>query len=404
MAGLKTIEMIAKDATSELKDAYDEGFLSDSPAVMAQANIRTAVEKYKMVLCNAYLVCVVKSFTNLDLARGTFLANYTLVCYIEPNGCLTPRMVTYLATHMGLRFDDQAGQPMTDPIMGEWDHNGIDFIKFSVRRSQEVLIPIQEQIHAVRNYPFDSFELQLRFELSSVWIPSSADTDPTYKGDPEAACKIRFVTHVPKDVKMGFHRGVRAREAVDRLPEYQIDFPGRRYWGEPKCPDDSQPVTTYSVEVARISLNVMWTTFFPMFATQALLVLLHTVEKDISIGDMATIMLALFAFLTSARDKIPVFPQASVLDKMVFIFVLQLIFVCIDLLYEYFFPWNSADARPTFLIISTAGFGLQLLYVAFRWCRSGLSNGSKNLVEKGHDTRTHEFRPEDWNTAKPREL
>jgi len=290
---------------------------------------------------------------------------------------------------------------MQDPILGEWDHEGFKFLKFTVRRCDQVMIPVAQQIQAVRNFPFDKFELHLRFELESVWIP---ETDPGYSGPYEVAARVRFNVHHPKDLKMGFHRGVRSREAVDRLPEYKIDFADRKCWGGPRDKDNSQPIITYSVEVARISLNMVWTTLFPMFATQALLVLLHTVESNISVGDMATIMLALFAFLTSARDKIPVFPQASVLDKMVFVFVIQLIFVCVDVLYEYFFPQNSARDRPIFLLISTVAFGLQIVYVAYRWLTSGLTNSSSaSQFGNGHDTRNDVFKPEDWKLAEVRE-
>jgi len=141
-----------------------------------------------------------------------------------------------------------------------------------------------------------------------------------------------------------------------------------------------------------------------MFATQALLVLLHTVETNIGIGDMGTIMLALFAFLTAARDKIPVFPTASVLDRMVFLFVIQLIFACVDLLFEYFFPLSSARARPYFLGIATGFFFLQLVYVGFRWLRSGLTNGDPGQQpQAGHDTRNDNFKPGDWKPAEVRQ-
>jgi len=368
----------------------------DYPPIVSQPSLRRVPpHKPQIVLCNTYVVCVVKSITNLNLAAGSFHLNFTFVCYIRPNQKLTPRMVEYLATHMKLRLDDQAGHLMSEPILGEWEHEGLKFIKFTVRRCDEVLIPVEQQQNAVKNFPFDKFELQVRFELESVWVPPSVG---------EEAVRVRFnVYHPDPDPKIGFHRGARTKEIVDRLPEYQIDFFNRKCWGGPKDKDESQPVITYSVEVARISLNVIWTTFFPMFATQALLVLLHTVETNISIGDMATIMLALFAFLTSARDKIPVFPQASVLDKMVFVFVIQLIFVCVDLLFEYFFPDRSAKDRPIFLLISTVGFGLQLVYVAYRWMRSGLTHGNAQQIEKGHDTRTDVFRPEAWAPAQVRQ-
>jgi len=367
----------------------------DYPPIVSQPSLRRVPpHKPQIVLCNTYVVCVVKSITNLNLAAGSFHLNFTFVCYVQPNAKLSPRMIEYLATHMKLRIDDQAGNVMPEPNLGEWEHDGLKFIKFTVRRCEEVLIPVEQQLSAVRNFPFDKFELHVRFEFESVWIPPSVG---------EEAVRVRFNVHHPKDLKEGFHRGVRSKEAVDRLPEYQIDFANRKCWGGPKDKDESQPVITYSVEVARISLNVVWTTFFPMFATQALLVLLHTVESNISIGDMATIMLALFAFLTSARDKIPVFPQASVLDKMVFVFVIQLIFVCVDLLYEYFFPQHSARDRPIFLLISTIGFGLQLVYVAYRWFRSGLTDNTAQSTEKGHDTRNDVFKPSDWKPAEVRQ-
>jgi hypothetical protein len=330
----------------------------------------------------------------LNLATGSFELNFTLVCYVQPEN-LNKRQRDYLATHMKLRLDDQAGQLMLEPTEGEWinESNNTKLFKFTVRRCDEILIPIKQQMDAVRNFPFDKFELQVRFEFESVWVPDAPG---------EESVKVRFVVHHPKTMKLGFHRGVRNSLVVDRLPEYKVDFYNRVCWGGPTEKDKCQPVITYAVEVARISLNVVWTTFFPMFATQALLVLLHTTESGISVGDMATIMLALFAFLTSARDKIPVFPQASVLDKMVFCFVLQLIFVCVDLLYEYFFPQHSARARPIFLLISTVGFSLQVLYVVYRWATSGLTHrdGQRDdSSDKGHDTRTDRFNPDEWVRA-----
>jgi hypothetical protein len=399
MADSKTIEMIAKD-TSESK-MFSSVHSLPLLQLERQETVKTAAKaKPKVLLADVYVACVVKSFTNLDLAAGSFLLNFTFVCYIRPPqfDFFNKEMVNYLATHMKLRLDDKAGEPLVDPILGEWEYEGVKFIKFTVRRSETVLIPVEQQLAAVRNYPFDKFELHIRFEFESVWVPEALRTD---NGPP---VRVRFLVNRPKELKNGFHRGTRNREAVDRLPEYQIDFFGRKAWGGDVDKDNSQPTVTYSVEVARISLNVVWTTFFPMFATQALLVLLHTVESNISVGDMATIMLALFAFLTSARDKIPVFPQASVLDKMVFVFVIQLIFVCVDVLYEYFFPEFSARDRPIFLLISTVGFSLQVLYVAFRWFRSGLtSRENYQQLEKGHDTRTHEFDPNAWQAAGPRD-
>jgi hypothetical protein len=345
---------------------------------------------------------VIKSFTDLNLATGSYHLNFTFVCYVQPHEKLNQRQRDYMAVHMKLRLDDQAGQLMLDPTEGEWVDNHRDnskFIKFTVRRSEDILIPIEQQLKAVTNFPFDKFELHVRFEFESVWIPGVPEQKE--KGIPgEEPVRVRFVVYHPQDYKLGFHRGARTSFAVDRLPEYRVDFDNRECWGGPRDKEKSQPVIIYKVEVARISLNVVWTTFFPMFATQALLVLLHTVESNIGIGDMATIMLALFAFLTSARDKIPVFPKASVLDKMVFCFVIQLIFVCVDLLYEYFFPTMSARARPVFLIVSTVGFSLQILYVAYRWAFSGLPKKSgQQLDVKGQDTRNESFAPENWMQA-----
>lgn len=393
--------MIARD--TEVKTTNDsaekKGSKRSLPAMLLpQSSVRLMppVGNTKLIVCDAYVAFVVKSITNLALAEGSFILNYTMVCYVDPTG-LTPRMLEFVATRMKFRMDDQAGEPMDDPMLGEWMKGDQPLLKFTVRRSGSVMIPVQQQLNAVRNFPFDKFELQISFELESVWVPEDKE-NPN-----EHAVRVRFNVHHPKNIRHGFHGGLRSKEVVDRLPEYQIDFANRECWGAKATKEGAQPVIVYGVEVARISHNIVWTTFFPMFATQALLVLLHTVEENISIGDMATIMLALFAFLTAARDKIPVFPLASVLDKMVFMFVLQLIFVCIDLLYEYFFPEYSAQNRPVFLIISTSGFALQLLYVAFRWCRSGLSNGGgPSTLEQGPDTRQTAFKEEEWVKATER--
>jgi len=349
----------------------------------------------------------------LDLPSGTYDLNYTLVTYVLPDKKLTEKMKQYMADHMKLRLDDKPGMLMTEkstPVTGEWKHKGVDLIKFTVRDTQSMYIPISQQQKAVRLYPFERYELQARFEFDGIWIPQGLEPE-------SKAMQLRFNVYHQRDAKNGFHRGSRKDLATDRLPEYRVEFAARTCWGlTTPSKQNCTPVITFAVPVARISSNVVWTTIFPMMATQALLVLIHTVETNISVGDIATIMLALFAFLTSARDKVPVFPAASVLDTLVFCFVMQLIFACADVLYEYVYPQDSAQNRPIFLIISTIFFGLQTVYVLFCWARAvyvkrGADDVKRDDVKREADDAAadkpiiaEDFNPDDWVLAGPKKL
>jgi len=90
-------------------EAKKEVSYAKMPVLLPSSSVRVIPSAQKLVVCNAYVAFVVKSITKLALAEGSFVINYTFVCYIDPTG-FTPRMLEQVATHMKFRLDDQAGQ------------------------------------------------------------------------------------------------------------------------------------------------------------------------------------------------------------------------------------------------------------------------------------------------------
>jgi len=179
-----------------------------------------------------------------------------------------------------------------------------------------------------------------------------------------------------------------------------LDFKNRRVWGEPPKPgtEPAQPVIVYALEVVRNPITTIWTMLFPMMATQGLLVLLHVPDNQIQISDMATIALAMFAFLTSIRQKLPDVPVLSDLDRFLVFFVLQLALVFVSFLCR---SWSYEPVpQNVFFAISAVGFLLQIAYINIKWIKSAvilhMSKIAPHTEISGADTRTGAFNADAW--------
>jgi len=342
----------------------------------------------------------VKSISHLDLSLGAVSVNFTLVCYVLPPPNTSQRVMDAIAQKMQIRVDDQPGVSMGTAIVNELAQGDI---RFTLRSTQDVQIPMKQQLLAASNFPFDKFELEFRFEFDSIYVPGlvAMDSKTEISPDESKPVRVRFLVYHPKNMTQAFHRGERSDLTVDRLPEFKVNFGKRRITGAKKTKakeGQAQPVVVYRLEVVRNPVSVVWTILAPMMATQAMLVLLHVPDQQISVSDMATIALAMFAFLTSIRSKIPNVPVLSDLDFFLVFFVVQLILVFIAYLC---YAWAPYVPKDVFFSIAVVIFLLQVTYVGLQWFRSWLTlYKSTDQHEQGNDTRTNGYKLElqDWMT------
>jgi len=116
-------------------------------------------------------------------------------------------------------------------------------------------------------------------------------------------------------------------------------------------------------------------------------------------SNIITILLALFAFMPSLRDKIPNTPQMTLSDKLVFGNVIVVTFVSLNALLRQYF--NEIIISFVLFAIACAFSGTMVLYFLFRYFayRFQSRTGEEYLVKYENKKKSEDVDAEEWTTG-----
>jgi len=343
-------EAAKKESKSEVMDLAKQdhwhGMLDCSKLPHQPSNLTLYDQGRKEILLPTYLAVVMKAMRNLDEQNSSVDMSITLVMRID-FGELPKDVKDYLADNLKIRINED--ELLLADLRGEpkWKKN-IFFTTLRINLKDLVFSGEDEDYSVWEQFPFDAPEVNLRIEMTSVTVRGD-NVHKDFKG-----YKVRYNLHeyFGRDVsetdvleetlddKLRRQRVmISFKKSADCLASFDIFHAGLRV----RFPSETKktetlvfkysPVVCYMIPLFRHPGAHLRTMVFPLLVTNLSTIgtLLMGVGEHYAYGSLnrelayndrmnalVTILIALFAFLTFARSKLPDVPVTTIMDRFIF--------------------------------------------------------------------------------------
>jgi len=262
------------------------------------------IKQDKSIFIPTYAALVVKNFKDLNLKDGSLTIFSTLVLRILTTGVPEP-IVESLKENIGLRICDRS-VTLTPGDEGVSLKKEGDILMYTYRFDTELSF-----LADVRKVPFDSFAINLGIELTSNHVKADGE---------EFHYRFNLHLHPVKTTNISFKKN------CDRLAEYEVAYP----LCEVKLPPETKktvdgsftyfPKLTVDFIFVREPWHVLLTIVFPIIILDLITLAVFATENDLSskIGNIATLVLALIAYLPTVRAEVPSVAYFTLCDSLVY--------------------------------------------------------------------------------------
>lgn len=273
------------------------------------------LEKEQAFFIPTYTALVVKSFKNLNLKEGILTLFGTLVIRMSLAG-VHDKIVDSIKEKLGIRFNEAPKTLSSDEDGVTIKHDkGKKLLVYTYRFETEVNF-----LANISSIPFDTFVVPFQVEMTSSYIDIEEDGKTT-------SLKYRFNVHQHqhKTKTLSF------KKECDKLAEYEIAYP----LCEIKLPKESKrfenkeekmqsytyyPIMRFEFKFVREPWHMLMTVIFPLVILDVITLAVFATESDLAskIGNIATLVLALIAYLPSIRSEVPSVAYFTLCDTMVY--------------------------------------------------------------------------------------
>jgi len=353
------------------------------------------VKNDHFIFIPAYITLLVKSLSKLDLKEESVRIAGTLIFRFLLEG-LPEEVVEDISNGINYRLNEE-------PRSLNKDSEGIN-IKESKKPFHMLTITYRfvEDITFLPKLdlaPFDSMKIQLKFELTSKNIGAIKYRFNLHKCDHDRSnlvfkknadqlaqynicTPLNNVTIIPESKK----------DMDEFTQSYKITTKKTRWWkmltksnnanlinseAQAKKPSlyDYYPIFNVDIGVYRQPLHMIVTTIGPLFILQILLLAIYLQGDDIGgkIGNIATLLLAIVAFIPSVRAEIPSLSYLLFTDYLIYSAILQSLIGMLEaVVYSYH---QEKWVTRSFFIVSACFPALFAIIIIWR-CIKYLENRS----------------------------
>ena len=349
VSALETTSVTENDDAQLRPKSFGMYSLGDDEVDDAPSNTLLCIESRKEILLPCYIAVVMKRMRNLNELQSCIDLSTTVIIRVD-YGDLPKELKDELVSQIKFRVNDTEYKLSEQTAEPKWKKNvfvttlRIDFDHLHFTDAGV------ENYEVWKEFPFDSPHIHVRFEMTSLSVTRFAPLKGwkvrhnvhEYFGDagrpadglpreltPEVAAKH-------KRVMMSFKTG------ADAMPSFDIYHAGIKVI----FPDETKksgkkvfqysPIVEYVIPVYRHPGAAMRTMVFPLVVTNLAVIASQLIGRgsyfeygsveseeafNYRIQALITILIALFAFLTYARAKLPDVPVTTVMDKCIFVSV-----------------------------------------------------------------------------------
>jgi len=353
------------------------------------------IKDEETIFIPAYAALVVKKLTNLNIKDGLLTLLGTLVLRIATDN-VPQSIVEDIKNGVNVRIGET-------PHTLNTDNDGVtikqenNLIVFTYRFSSDASF-----LADVGKLPFDSFTIDFDFELTSRYVDIT-------ESDKKSTLKYRFNIHQhqSKNINLSFKKN------CDRLAEYRIAYPlcsvelmqeskknpktGESYFYYPKI--------KISFAFIREPWHMLLTVIFPIIMLDLISLVIFATENSLSdrIGNIATLMLALLAYLPTVRSEIPYVPYFTFCDNVIY----SCIFInALCLLEAFIVNYVEHEAITIVTAVIAVGIFLTLCFYILVNCIKHLRFKKKwtKIVFVEVKQASNKFHAEEWENSLLRQM
>jgi len=357
----------SEQSISLLKNQDQTSTAPPSPIITYEFNQILYGEKSHTFFIPAYLVVLVKKIGKFNLSEGTVNLSMTLVLRVKVSTDL-PRHVYKGLKSLKVRLNESIIIVFDKATSEVKEIAGDDLIAFTQRLTVDITFKPD-----LTSFPFDRQYLNLKFELTSFTVGDSQkddDSDDDTDGNeskkkkssrkPQEKYSLRFNFHVNEgmDIMLRFKGKVPQQstttedkgatkqqtvkvdrkgeeDTVDEMPDLNIAY---GLLLPPWTPEEGKsnivyyPVTKMRIPLFREPEYVLLSSCLPLFVlnvTSLGIFAVNAADYGTRLGNIITILLALFAFLPTYRAQVPN-PTITSLDVAMFASVIVLFLIIVD--------------------------------------------------------------------------
>jgi hypothetical protein len=291
---------------------------------------------------------------NLNLLEMTCKIVFTLVLQLNCEG-LEEEDIDYVSKNLKLRMDNRDLEDLNSETLLVKRSGAKKAQVTSVYRSKEEAFFFYPDLSML---PFDEPQFDLKFDMQTL----------NYKGK-----SFRF-NCVYKEQLIGANGMIWFVDNVDRIPEYDIAItlssisrPAEIKKTQKEFLFVHYPTSILSLKLYRHPDYLVFSVIVPLLLLNMFTLSSFGVESDdigTKLGILVTILLALFAFTFTIRDKIPPVPYLTGLEKQILLSIGILFLAGLELTLPFFLTSDSVKNTLTWVIVGVdiALIGLYTIY------------------------------------------
>jgi hypothetical protein len=337
------------------------------------------------------MILKIKMLGNLNLLEMTCNIVFTLVMQLNCEG-LEDDDIDFVSQNIKLRLDSRDLDDMnSDTIMVKRSGHKKDLVTCIYRSKEELFFFYPD----LSQLPFDEPEVDLKFELQTLNRKNKS---------------FRF-NCVHKDSLIGANGMIWFVDNVDRIPEYDvakthssITRPAEVKKTQKEFLFVYYPMSIFSIKLFRHPDYLVFSVIVPLLLLNVFTLSSFGVDSDdigTKLGILVTILLALFAFTFTIRDKIPPVPYLTGLEKQIFISITILFLAGLELTLP-FFVSNTAiknfvthiivGVDLTVIVVYSIYFLFNYIFYKIRIASYDKANTEFDKREAGHTEESADFR------------